>query len=132
MRPFPAAKPNSSCGATPATDYCVKFDAGWCAIHRDYGPEFLGDACNFYPRVTRALDDHVFTSIALSCPESARLMLYGEDPFGADPREELRIPFSLRNYLPQGMSADDALALHRKFVEEAGNPAFTAELLCGR
>lgn len=111
----------------PASDYCVKFDAGWCGIHRDYGPEFLGDACNFYPRVTRALDDHVFTAIALSCPESARLMLYGDDPFGLSPREELRIPFMLRNYLPEGMGADDALALHRKFVEEAGNPSFTAE-----
>lgn len=111
----------------PATDYCVKFDAGWCGIHRDYGPEFLGDACNFYPRVTRALDAHVITGLALSCPESARLMMYGEDPFGMGPREELRIPFSLRNYQPEGMTTDDALALHRKFLEEAGNPAFTAE-----
>lgn len=111
----------------PATDYCVKFDAGWCSIHRDYGPEFLGDACNFYPRITRALDEQVVTAIAMSCPEAARLMLYGNDPFGMGPREELRIPFSLRNYLPSGLSTDEGLSLHAKFVEEAGNPAFTAE-----
>ena len=111
----------------PVTDYCVKFDAGWCGIHRDYGPEFLGDACNFYPRVTRALDEQVVTSIALSCPEAARLMLYGQDPFGMGPREALRTPFSLRNYLPAGLTPDDALALHTKFLEEAGSPAFSAE-----
>lgn len=111
----------------PGTDYCVKFDAGWCSIHRDYGPEFLGDACHFYPRITRALDSMVVTGIAMSCPEAARLLLYGDEVFGFTPREELRVPFSLRNYLPQGLEAEEALALHQKFLEEAGNPSFTPE-----
>lgn len=111
----------------PATDYCVKFDAGLCSIHRDYGPEFLGDACHFYPRVTRALKEQVVTSIALSCPEAARIMLHGDDPFRLTPREELRIPFSLRNYLPEGLEPDVALELHALFVAEAGNEQFTAE-----
>ncbi len=111
----------------PVTDYCVKFDAGWCGIHRDHGPEFLGDACHFYPRVTRALNDHVVTTIALSCPEAARLMLHGDDPFAMTPREELRVPFSLRNYLPDTLDSDAALELHALCVTEAGNPQFSPE-----
>lgn len=111
----------------PATDYCVKFDAGWCGIHRDYGPEFLGDACNFYPRITRALSDTVFMTAAISCPEVARLMLLEDGGFALTPREEIRVPFSLKNYLPEGLAAEQALAIHQKFVEEAGNAAFSAE-----
>lgn len=111
----------------PATDYCVKFDAGWCGIHRDYGAEFLGDACHFYPRVTRSLNEQVVTSIALSCPEAARIMLYGEDPFTLGPREELRVPFSLRNYLAEGLEPTAALELHELCVAEAGNPNYSAE-----
>lgn len=111
----------------PVTDYCVKFDAGWCGIHRDHGPEFLGDACHFYPRVTRALNEQVVTTIAMSCPEAARIMLHGDDPFTLGPREELRVPFSLRNYLPDGLAAEASLELHELFVREAGNANFTAE-----
>lgn len=111
----------------PVTDYCVKFDNGLCSIHRDYGPEFLGDACHFYPRVTRSLDEQVVTAIALSCPEAARIMLHGDAPFAFTPRDELRVPFSLRNYIPEGVSPEDALALHALFVHEAGNEQFTAE-----
>ncbi len=111
----------------PVTDYCVKFDTGLCSIHRDYGPEFLGDACHFYPRVTRSLNEQVVTSIALSCPEAARIMLHGDDPFSLTPREELRVPFSLRNYLPESLEPDAALELHEIFVREAGNEQFTAE-----
>lgn len=111
----------------PVTDYCVKFDAGWCSIHRDYGPEFLGDACNFYPRVTRALDDTVVMSMALSCPEAARAMLYDAQAFTTLPREDLRVPFSLRNYLPEKIPPQHALAIHRRFIEEAGSEQYSAE-----
>lgn len=111
----------------PVTDYCVKFDNGWCGIHRDYGADFLGDACHFYPRITRAFDDSILTSIALSCPEAARVMLYGEQPFALAPREEVRVPFAIRNYQQAGLAPEQALAVHQRFVEEGGNPAFHAE-----
>ncbi len=111
----------------PSTDYCVKFDSGLCTIHRDYGEAFLGDACNLYPRITRALDDVVFTTAALSCPEAARLMLFLPDGFDLTPREELRVPFSLKNYLPDGLSPDAAMQVHMEFVREAGNESFSAE-----
>lgn len=110
-----------------ATDYCVKFDAGWCAIHRDYGPEFLGDACHFYPRITRALNDTVFTTAAISCPEMVRLMLLEEGGFALAPREELRVPFSLKNYLPEGLTPEQAMEVHQKFLDEAGSDARSAE-----
>jgi lysine-N-methylase len=112
----------------PATDYCVKFDKGWCGIQRDYGSEFLGDACHFFPRITRALGEKVFVAATLSCPEIARLMLYGDTPFVPGPHEEIRAPYSLTQYLPAGISAEDALALHQLFITEAANPAFTAEI----
>lgn len=111
----------------PATDYCVKFDAGWCSIHRDHGPKFLGDACDLYPRVTRALDATVHTTLALSCPEAARLLLSGDEGFAPEPREELRVPFMLKNYLLPGMTPEQGLAIHHLFLHEAANPAYSPE-----
>jgi lysine-N-methylase len=103
----------------PQTDYCVKFDAGWCGVHAKYGPEFLGDACHFFPRATRALGDVAVMTMAPSCPEAARLMLYGEQTFALTAREDTRVPHSLKNYLPEGMDASQALALHQCFMDAA-------------
>ena len=111
----------------PVSDYCVKLDGGWCAIHRDYGESFLGDACHFYPRITRALNEVVFTTAALSCPESARLMLFSEDAFSLTPREELRVPFSLKNYLPEGLLPGEAMQVHQRFIGEAGDAVRSPE-----
>ena len=110
-----------------STDYCVKFDAGLCAIHRDYGEEFLGDACHFYPRITRALGDTVVTTAAISCPEAARLMVAEEGGYDLMPRAEIRVPYSLRNYLPAELDADAAMAIHQAFVRELGNETFSPE-----
>ncbi|MBX9725829.1 MAG: flagellin lysine-N-methylase [Rickettsiales bacterium] len=110
----------------PVTDYCVKFDAGWCGIHRDYGEAFLGDACHFYPRITRTLGSTVITTAALSCPETARLMLYGDDQLALGARSEVRTPFSLRNVLPANLSEDAALSIHQQFIDMAGDSQFSA------
>lgn len=110
----------------PDTDYCVKFDKGWCGIHRDYGAEFLGDACHFFPRITRAVGGTVLTSAALSCPEAARQMLMEEGAFALVPRTPQRLPHSIKQYLSQ-MGEEEMLALHTRFLEEAGNPQFSAE-----
>lgn len=111
----------------PVTDTCVKFEGGWCGIHRDYGEAFLGDACQFFPRVSRALGAVVVTGSTLSCPEMARLMLYGEDAFAFTPRTEIRAPYSLRNYLPSGLSEERALAVHAVMLEVAGDATVSAE-----
>jgi lysine-N-methylase len=111
----------------PATDVCVKLAQGWCSIHRDYGDAFLGDACHFYPRISRALGGVVVTSAALSCPETARLMLYTEDGLSFTPRTEIRVPYSLRNYLPEGVTAQAAQSIHTTIIELAGDDAVSAE-----
>lgn len=111
----------------PATDYCVKFDAGWCGIHKTYGDAFLGDACHFYPRITRSLGATVLTSAAMSCPEAARLMLYTPQALEWGERSEVRVPFSLRNVLPQGIDEAAALALHDLFLSLAGDETYDAE-----
>lgn len=112
----------------PATDYCVKFEGGWCGIQRQYGADFLGDACFFFPRITRAFGEQVLTGAALSCPEAARLMLLQDDGFGWVPRDAGRLPFSLKDYAPAAMPAADAFAVHDLFLREAGNEAYSAEM----
>jgi hypothetical protein len=110
----------------PATDYCVKFESGWCGIHREYGEDFLGDACHFYPRITRALGATLVTSAALSCPETARLMLYAPEALALSERSEVRVPYSLRNVLPQGLSEDAAVLIHQAFLDVAGDANHSA------
>lgn len=101
------------------TDYCVKFDNGLCSIHRDYGSDFLGDACHFYPRVTRRLGDAIAMTAALSCPEVARLSLFADDAFLLGEGLVERLPETLRDYLPEGIASADALAIHKAFLDAA-------------
>jgi lysine-N-methylase len=116
----------------PQTDQCVKLEGGWCGIHRARGDRFLGDACHFFPRITRALGETVHTTAAISCPETARLMLYSEDGFATTDREDIRAPYSLKDYLPEGMSAEQALAIHDAFLDVAGDPSRSPQrnLMC--
>lgn len=46
-----------------------------CSIHSDFGPSFLSETCNFYPRITNLLFNSYEQSGTLSCPEIARLAL---------------------------------------------------------
>lgn len=103
----------------PATDYCVKFDKGFCAIHRDRGTKFLGDACHFYPRVTRRYGDSLTQSAALSCPEITRLILFGDAPFAPVELEVDRIPTETKDYLPPTLSPEDTRTVQRAFIEAA-------------
>jgi len=101
------------------TDYCVKFDKGWCGIHAAKGTDFLGDACHFFPRVTRQLGDTVLQTATISCPEVARrALLASTDTDWAEP-ETGRTPFSLTNYLPDGLENDKALDVHKAFLQAA-------------
>jgi hypothetical protein len=115
------------------TDYCVKFDDGLCGIHKARGAAFLGDACYFYPRVTRALGAATMMTAAPSCPEIARLALLGaDDPFALTPVVAERLPQTLKDYLPDGLDADAAVAIHRHFIAAAGDAAATPELVLSR
>jgi hypothetical protein len=112
----------------PASGHCVKFEGGLCGVHKQYGDRMLGDACHFYPRITRGLGEQVTMSGALSCPEIARLTLLGdEEALAFAPVEIDRLPHTLKNYLPENMDANDALAVHNAFLQAAGDTQNSAE-----
>lgn len=102
----------------PETDYCVKFDAGWCGVHAKYGEGFLGDACHFYPRVTRQIGDQHLMTAALSCPEIVRLgVVQGLGFDVAQGDDAARVPFSLKQYCPPQLEPEKALEVHRFFLQ---------------
>jgi lysine-N-methylase len=110
-----------------STGFCIKLQGGLCAIHKERGDSFLGDACHFYPRMTRQLGNRVVMDASLSCPEITRLALFATTP---DKREEVqveRLPYTMRDYLPADITSDDALQLHDAFVQTAGDTSFPVE-----
>jgi hypothetical protein len=111
----------------PTTDHCVKFESGWCGVHKKYGSDFLGDACHFFPRVTRSIGDVTLMTAALSCPEVTRLIMEHDAPFAFASAEADRLPYSLKDYLPKELSAQDALMLHQAFIHAALEDSFSAE-----
>ncbi|MCH2038852.1 MAG: flagellin lysine-N-methylase, partial [Rickettsiales bacterium] len=118
----------------PETDYCIKYDNGLCSIHKKYGETFLGDACFFYPRVTRQIgDNNVVMTSTLSCPEIARISLYNEtNPFEEYETDVDRIPESTKNYLDEGAaitSIDDINSIRYNFIEYAGSPDHASNVI---
>jgi lysine-N-methylase len=111
----------------PSTDHCVKLEGGWCGIHRAYGTDFLGDACHFFPRSTRAMGDDAVMSASLSCPEVVRLALWHDDPTSLNKAQEQRVPYGMSDYLPEGISAEDAYSVHRAFIEHMQRDDVSAE-----
>lgn len=112
----------------PDTGFCVKLGSdGWCTTHREYGTDMLGDACHLFPRMPRALGETVMVVGTLSCPELARRMLYGDAPFTFENFGDPRQPFLMRNYLPQGLSESQAIALHTQLLALAADMSVRAE-----
>ncbi len=103
------------------TDFCVKFENGICAIHRDMGEQYLGDACNFYPRVTRKFDDELVMTAVLSCPEIVNLSLFGENG-GVIEKEVERLPDSLRSY-------KGSFVVHQAFMDVCESEKTAPEIL---
>ena len=103
----------------PATDYCVKFDAGLCGIHKNYGTDFLGDACHFFPRITRKIGQGVVQTASMSCPEVARLMLCDERAFEQTPTHFERIPNTVKDYLSSVLTEEQTMQVHQAFMDAA-------------
>jgi lysine-N-methylase len=104
----------------PKTDYCIKFEGGLCGIQREHGEAFLGDACHFYPRSLRKLGGDVNMTATLSCPEIARLSLFGDKDVFAENEVTLeRLPLGLQDYLPEGLTAGQANIIHHSFLKLA-------------
>lgn len=116
----------------PKTSYCVKFENGLCGIHKEKGDRFLGDACHFYPRVTRSLGSEVVMTASASCPEIARLIFSSDDGFDFDAVPVERLPTTLKDYLPAELTADEALQVHRAFLQAAADPDADAEKIFAR
>lgn len=116
----------------PATDYCVKFEDGLCGIHKTYGTDFLGDACHFFPRITRKLGSIATMSAALSCPEITRLALQQEHAFPLEDTVVERLPNGIKNYLPEKLSEEEALSIHESFLACSFDPGQKAERILTR
>ena len=107
----------------PVTRHCIKMDSGFCGIHKQYGSEMLGDACHFYPRVTRSLGkQHIMTATS-SCPEIVRLALVLPEPFSTAKTARERLPSQLKNYLPDAMEEPAAMQIHQAFLNAALDPS---------
>jgi lysine-N-methylase len=112
----------------PKTDYCVKFSDGLCGIQKKYGEDFLGDACNFYPRAIRKISDETIMTATLSCPEIVRLALMGpEEIVQTDNIEVDRLPYILNDYLPGGITAEQAMSTHTAFLQAMQDNGFSPE-----
>lgn len=113
----------------PQTGYCVRLQGGLCGIHQKHGDAMLGDACHFYPRVTRRLGEEVLMSATLSCPEVARLALFADTPAMPLSVPTPRLPHSLKDYLPEGMQPAEALSVHHAFLTACTEEDISAELI---
>jgi len=111
----------------PKTGYCVRFEDGLCGIHKQRGDRFLGNACHFYPRITRTLGSKVLMTASMSCPEIARIALYREPSNGSFDLDVERLPHGMKDYLPAGMAEADALAVHQAFLDAALDEGASAE-----
>lgn len=116
----------------PQSSYCVKFDGGKCGVHIKYGEDFLGDACYSYPRITRAAGEVNVITATMSCPEIARIALYGENPFAIEEVAPSRVPQEIKNILADGLSREDALNIHKLFIAATEDEATSAEQIFAR
>lgn len=103
----------------PTTRLCVKTEDGLCGIHKKFGSEMLGDACHFYPRVTRSLQGKTRMTATPSCPQVVRLMLAMDDAFSDVEASVDRLPQQMKNYATEGMTEASASAVHRAFIDAA-------------
>ncbi|MBM3618991.1 MAG: hypothetical protein FJX23_10680, partial [Alphaproteobacteria bacterium] len=114
------------------TDICVKLESGLCGIHAKLGSDFLGDACHFYPRVTRSIGSETHMTATLSCPEIVRLALAEDHSALVDGEKPERLPFTVKDYLPEGMDADAALRAHQAFLAVTHDASATPERIMAR
>lgn len=55
-------------------------EKGECRLQKKYGAGILCDTCYFHPRNFFQIDEQIFLSACLSCPECARLALLHREP----------------------------------------------------
>jgi lysine-N-methylase len=73
-----------------------------CSIQLEHGEQALSFTCANYPRITRQIDDKRETSLQLSCPEAARIVLL--DPHFLRPMGQDLSQHDLYEYFAAGAS----------------------------
>lgn len=58
-----------------ASNQCPMLDEGLCSIQSACGEAYLSHTCATYPRIVQTIDGIEESTLALSCPEAARLVL---------------------------------------------------------
>ena len=101
------------------TGCCPKMEEGSCTIHAERGSDFLTDVCHLYPRITRKLGEEIVMSGTVSCPEIARLALFAEDAFDKVESTTDRVPFNVKDYLPNELNAPQADELNTMLISLA-------------
>lgn len=109
------------------TGYCVKFADGKCGVQIAYGETMLGDACYFYPRITRMLGDVAVMTATMSCPEIARIALFEDDGAEFVEADFLRLPTTIRNILPDEIMQEDSLVIHKAFIDACNDEKASVE-----
>jgi len=62
---------------------CVQLKDGLCSLQQRFGETHLPDVCYTFPRSYKQIENHVYMTSNLACPESLRVALYNnkEDDF---------------------------------------------------
>jgi lysine-N-methylase len=71
-------------------DGCPFLAEGLCSIQKKLGEKYLSKMCATYPRVMSLVDDVLYRSLHLSCPEAARVVLLDPCPLQFDNDQHLR------------------------------------------
>ncbi|WLG82421.1 flagellin lysine-N-methylase [Pseudomonas cucumis] len=74
-------KDDSGYQMSRAGGQCGALQGGRCQIHAQQGEQVLTDTCANYPRMYRRINGALVKSATMSCPEIARLGLFGDDPY---------------------------------------------------
>jgi lysine-N-methylase len=90
---------------------CPALEDGWCAIQQTLGESYIPDLCSKYPRVLNVVGEALESSLHLSCPEAARLVL--TDPQAMVFRERLEEPPQHRSGSLNWMVSDPEGRLHQ-------------------
>lgn len=107
--------------------HCTRLREGICGVHADYGTDFLGDACYFYPRLWHNVGGEMRMTGAMSCPEIVRLVMQELDPFAQMPATADRLPAHRRDRVPEGWSAQAVDAVHAHALALAADAQVSPE-----
>ena len=91
-----------------------------CKLQLEYGEDFLSKTCTVYPRQTYGFGEYFERSLTLSCPVTAKMVLFAQEPLkfewievpekihskhGKIPAEKIRAPEKVAPLIPKLQSA---------------------------